>query len=111
MSRDSHPRRGRQAMLLLQTVLTFATIFTLLISRNTPPTFPRVPTLSHSISAVLSPAHRPQFDSNGVQWSAPVDSSLLIPSSATSAHFNPACQRFSGIQTKGFHYNRPPPVL
>jgi hypothetical protein len=111
MSSNGHPRnRGREAI-STQTFLAFAALFALLVIRTAPPDFPRLPSLHQSSVNTVSGHHeRPRFDSDGLQWSAPVGHFLPFPPAADSAHLTPVPQLCSALQSKGFHYNRPPPA-
>lgn len=108
MSPNGHPRdcsRNTRA------ILVFAALVALLLIRTAAPDFPKPPSLHHSsVNAVSSHEQRPHFDSEGLQWSAPVGHFLPFPPAAESAHLTPAFQPWSALQTKGFHYNRPPPA-
>jgi hypothetical protein len=108
MSLNGDPRdrsRGTRA------ILAFAALFALLVVRIAVPDFPKPPSLHHSsISTVSDHGQRPHFDSERLQWSAPVTHFLPFPPAFESAHLIPTSQLWSALQTKGFHYNRPPPV-
>src|SRR5450755_749522 len=103
-----HPRSRRGDS---RAILAFAALFALLVIRTAPSDFPKPSSLHHSsINTVSSHDQRPNFDSEGLQWSAPVGHFLPFPPAAESAHLTPAPQRWSALQTKGFRYNRPPPA-
>jgi hypothetical protein len=104
-------RGDKKATIWLQTILAFSTIFTLLVARNSPPSFPKAPSSHSSFSSVPYPGARPHFDSDGSQWSAPAKICLVLPPAAESEHLTPPTPLFSYLQTGGFHYNRPPPVI
>ena len=108
MSLNGHPwKRSRDT----RVILAFAALFALLVIRTAPPDFPKSSSLQHSsIKTVSSHDQRLHFDSEGLQWSAPVGHFLPFPPAAESAHLPPASQLWSALQTKGFHYNRPPPA-
>jgi hypothetical protein len=111
MSSNGHPRDHVRGVIWSQALFAFAALFALLVIRNIPPDFPNPPSLHHSsVTDVSNYGHRPHFDSDGLQWSAPVSHFLPIPPAAESAHLTPAPQLWSALQTKGFHYNRPPPA-
>lgn len=108
MSLNGHPRDRRRG---IRGILAFAALFALLVIRTAPPDFPKSLSLHHSsINTVSSHDQRLQFDSEGLQWSAPVAHFLPFPPAVESAHLFPAFQPWSALQTKGFHYNRPPPA-
>jgi len=111
MSLCCHPRRGRLGTIWVQTILAPAVLFTLLVARNAPPVFSQAPSLHHSaISAGANQNHRPHFESDGLQWGVVVAGFLPFPPPADSAHLVPTSHLSSTLQTKGFHYNRPPPA-
>lgn len=111
MSLNGHTRSRRREAISFQSTLAFAALFAFLVIRNAPPDFPRPPSAHHSLITVVSNhSHRPHFDSDGLQWSAPVKVFLPFPPAAVSAHFTSSSQLLSTLQTKGFHYNRPPPA-
>ena len=86
-------------------------VFVLLVARHVPPEFPKTPSHHHSaVSAISKHDQRPRFDSVGSQWSTPVRGFLPFPPSAEATHAAPASQLWSALQTKGYHYNRPPPA-
>ena len=108
MSLNGHPRsRSRDT----RAILACAALLSLLAIRTAPPDFPKPSSVQHSsIKTVSSQDQRPHFDSEGLQWSAPVGDFLPFPPAAESAHLIPTSQLWSSLQTKGFHYNRPPPA-
>jgi hypothetical protein len=111
MSLKGHPRIAGQVTIAVQTLLASLALFAFLVMRNAPPDFPSPPSLHHSsITTVSDRTQRPQFNSEGLQWSAPVTRFLPYPPATESAHTNPAPQLLSSLQTSGFHYNRPPPA-
>jgi hypothetical protein len=111
MSLNGHPRNCGRKAIWAQAFLAFAALFALLVIRNAPPHFPNPPSLHHSsFNSVSTHDQRPRFDSGGLQWSAPVSHFLPFPPAAESAHLTPIPQLWSVLQSKGFHYNRPPPA-
>jgi len=90
--------------------VAFAALLSVLAARNVLPDFPETPGAHSTISADSHHDQRPRFDHTGSQWSAPADWFLPTPPVAESTHLTPAPQLFSALQTKGFHYNRPPPI-
>jgi len=111
MSLNGHPQNRRCEAVWSQALLAFAALFAVIIIRSAPSDFPEPPAFHHSsVSAVSSHDQRPRFDFEGLQWSAPLSLFLPFPPAAESAHLTPATQLWSALQTKGFHYNRPPPA-
>src|ERR1700683_4368988 len=108
---NGHPLNLRRGAIWTQAFLAFAALFALLVIRSAPPDFPRPPSLHQSsFNSVTGHSERPRFDSSGLQWSAPVSRFLPFPPAAYSAHLTPVPQLWSALQSKGFHYNRPPPA-
>lgn len=107
-----HPwNRGRKTI-GTRVFLAFAALFALLVVRTATPNFTKPLSVHHSsVNTVSSHTQRPHFDSDGWQWSAPVGHFLPFPPVSESAHLTAASQPWSALQTKGFHYNRPPPAI
>jgi hypothetical protein len=105
-----HPRSVTHRTISKEVFFGIVAIFALLAARNVPPDFPPVSSHDFSIRAVSSHDHRPHFDFNGLQWTAPVSVFLPLPPVAMSSRLAAVSQLVSTIQTKGFHYNRPPPI-
>jgi len=111
MSLNRHPRNAKRGTIWVQTFVASIALFALLVIRNAPPDFPKPSSLHHcSINAVSSHDQRPRFNAGGLEWSAPVSHFLSFPPAAESARLTPVSQLSSPLQTKGFHYNRPPPA-
>lgn len=104
-------RRAKRKAIYFQLIAALMALFALLVMRNAPPEISQLPSLHHSsLRSVSNHGHRPHFDSDASQWSAPVSHFLPFPPVAESAHLAFSSQEFSSFQAKGFHYNRPPPV-
>lgn len=103
-----HSRSNRRAA--IHALAAFAVLSAFLIARNVPPRFPKAPAHYSSISAVSGHHQRPHFDSDGSQWIAPVRSFQPFPPTAIATSLPSASQLFSTLETKGFHYDRPPPA-
>jgi hypothetical protein len=108
-----NPRNARH----IHAILAVAAVFGLLVARNVPPEFREGQSLRHSsirCASTLSTAsnhdQRPRFDFNGLGWSVPVEEFLPFPPTSFSAHLTSISQLFPALHTKGFHYNRPPPL-
>ena len=111
MSAMPHGPGGKLSKHWIKVIPALAALFLLLVYRNTPPDFSPTTSAHHfSVSAAANHGHRLQFDSNGLEWSDPVSAFALFLPRAESAHFSLAAESYSGLQLKGFHYNRPPPL-
>lgn len=94
----------------LRSTIAITALFGLLVIRSASPHFPR-PSFSLSARNVaLNQGHRPHFDSERIQWSAPASVFFPYPPAAVTTHPSASLQSFSRLRTKGFRYNRPPPV-
>jgi hypothetical protein len=93
-----------------QAVLISVVLSGVLVARNIPPNFPPKPSAHSAFNATSHHDQRPRFDHNGSQWSSPADAFLPTPPVAEPADLVLTSQLFSTLQTKGFHYNRPPPL-
>jgi hypothetical protein len=102
----------RRKVILNQGTVALAALFAFLVIRNTPPHFLPQPSLHQSsIYSVFSHGHKPHFDSDRFQWSAPGKAFVPFPLAAESSYSSPASQVLSALQTEGFRYNRPPPTI
>lgn len=110
MSLGWHFRSGSDRTISIRVILASVALLAVLAARNVPPDFVKAPSVHSQISAGSHHDQRPRFDRDGPQWSAPIASFLLVPLAVESAHLGPAPQLASALQTKGFHYNRPPPT-
>lgn len=109
MSRNGHTRKWSPAISLRATIAITA-LFGLLVIRSASPQFPRLPSLHLSARNVaLNQGHRPHFDSERIQWSAPASVFFPYPPAAVSTNLTVTLEPFSKLRTKGFRYNRPPP--
>jgi hypothetical protein len=111
-----HSRDGRRRATSIYAVIGIAALFALLVARSIPPDFLQVVSLEHSngvslISGVSSHDQRPRFDCDGLQWSTPVNEFLPFPPAEISSHLMSRTQMFVVFHVKGFHFNRPPPVV
>jgi len=110
MSLERHIRSGSHGRIWIQAGLACVALFAVLAARNVPPDFFKSPCIHSAISDDSHHDQRPRFDDSGSKWKAPADTFRLLPPTAESAHLTPTPQLFSTPQTKGFHYNRPPPI-
>jgi hypothetical protein len=109
MSLDRHIRRGIFGTVWIATVAALTVLSLLLVAQNVPLEFPSASVGQCSISAGSTHGQTQRFDSDGWQWIAPVDAFVILPS-VGRANWNVTQQRLPAIQTKGFHFNRPPPT-
>jgi hypothetical protein len=108
MSFGRYSRNRRQGTVWIRALLACTALIGVLAARNVLPQFPY--TLNaHSISSDSHHDQRPRFDNSGSKWSAPARSFLPTPAIAESPRLAPAPPLWSALQTKGFHFNRPPP--
>jgi hypothetical protein len=110
MSHERHSRNSAGRTVWVRTVLALVAFFSVLAARNVLPCFP---TLLNSHSALSADSHhdqRPRFDNTGSQWSTPAGLFLPAPPAAEAEPLTPQPQLFSALQTKGRHFNRPPPI-
>jgi RNA polymerase sigma-70 factor, ECF subfamily len=110
MSLDPHFRDSSHGTILIRALLASAALLAILAARDVPPNFPQALGVHSTISADSLHDQRPRFDNCGSDCSAPADSFLPVPPTAESSHVTPAPQLLSTLQTKGFHFNRPPPI-
>jgi hypothetical protein len=84
-------------------------LLALLFVRFTAPTLPEIS--STQLTIVCHSAHnqRPCFDHDELGWSAPV-AFLAIAPPEVSLHLPSSSELILPFQTKGSHYNRPPPL-
>lgn len=99
----------RRETVWMRALFACTALIGVLAARNVLPQFPH-PLNTHSVSSDSHLDQRPRFDNSGSKWSAPTDCFLPTPPVAESHHLAPAPQLFSTLQTKGFHFNRPPPI-
>jgi hypothetical protein len=110
MSLDRHFPNGSFRTICIRAALASIALLAVLAARNVPPHFRSVSSVHSAACADSQHDQRPRFDNSGSKWSAPVDSFRPVPPAAESADLAPASRLFSTLQTKGFHFNRPPPI-
>jgi hypothetical protein len=111
MSRNGDGQNRKRGAIWIRSFLAIAPLLALLIIRNLPPEFPNAASLHQSsINDVLKHSQRPRFDFDGLQWSAPASRFLPFPPADESEPPVPSAQLRTALQSKGFHYNRPPPA-
>ena len=110
MSLDWHFPSGSYRTVWIRAALASVALFAVLAARNVPPHFPSASRVHSAANVDSHHDQRPRFDNSGSKWSAPVDSFQPVPPTPESARLTPAPRLFSTLQTKGFHFNRPPPI-
>ncbi len=103
-------RSGSRGTTEIQALLALLALFSVLAARNVQPHFPGAPGTHSTVNSDSHRDQRPRFDNSGPQWSAPAESFFPMPPAAESAHVTPVPQLFCTLQTKGLHFNRPPPI-
>jgi hypothetical protein len=92
-------------------MIAIAALFGLLAIRSASPHFPWLSSVHLSTrNVVLNQGHRPHFDSERIQWSAPARVFFFYAPAAVATKLSAFLEPSSKLQTKGFRYNRPPPV-
>jgi hypothetical protein len=110
MSRNRNIHRAMFGTVWVATIPAVLVLSSLLVAQNVSLEFPRAPSVRQcSISAGSTHSQTQRFDSDGMQWIAPVGAFVILPS-AEGANWALAQQPLRAIQTKGFHFNRPPPT-
>jgi len=103
-------RNGDRGAFWVRALLVSVALSSVLVARNVPPRFPRTLGVHSAISPDAHHDQRPRFDNNGSQWGTVADSFLPAPPVVESAPLTPLPHLFTTLQSKGFHFNRPPPV-
>ena len=97
-------------MFRFRVVFASVALAALLAARNFPPEFLNTLSTHCHISAGSHHDQRPRFDRDGPQWSAVPDRIQIALPLIEAATFEPLAQTLFVLQTKGRHYNRPPPA-
>jgi hypothetical protein len=94
----------------IESVLTVASLFSLLAVRYAPPELSALNTAQGSVCNALSHDLKPKFNCDVEDWTLPVRVVLMLPTITESLKL-PLAPRFaSRPHTKGFRYDRPPPI-
>jgi hypothetical protein len=93
----------------IATVPAVVILSSLLVAQNVPLEFRSASVDQCSISAGSTHGQTQRFDSDGLQWTKPVGAFVILQS-AGEVNRNLTQQPLLAIQTKGFHFNRPPPT-
>jgi hypothetical protein len=89
--------------------LVFFVLIAIFAARSAPAVFLGA-TTEHSIAADSRHDQRPRFNSRVLAWTAPIAAFVLFPADAEPLNLAAAQELFLTLQTKGFHFNRPPPI-
>ncbi len=108
MSQERHFRRHSHA-LMFRAGLASVVLFALLNARDIPSHFQTTSKTHSTLTSDSQHDQRPRFDHYTLDWNVAAPTILPFPMFDKSAHLTPAPQLFSILQTKGFHFNRPPP--
>lgn len=103
--------KRKEKAIWIRGMIALAAVFAFLVIRNSPPNFPqRLSIHQSSVTAVFNHGYRLHFDSDRLHWSSPAKTFFPFSPSARSQDLNSASQVLSALRTKGFRYNRPPPL-
>jgi hypothetical protein len=100
-----------QRPLIYRAVLAAVVLFAIFAARGVPPDFSQALNPHSTIAANSHHDQRPRFVDSAYQWGAPPATFQLTLPNAELAGLIVEPEVFSTIQTKGFHFNRPPPVI
>jgi hypothetical protein len=104
----AHSRSSGRTSIWARAVLASVALLAVLAARSVPPNFPEGSSFQSKVSATSHHDQRPRFDHSGSKWSAPADSFLLVPPATESPRLAPTPRLSFTLQSRGFHYNRPP---
>jgi hypothetical protein len=86
-----------------------AVLVALLFVRFTPPTLPEISAARTTLVCHSAHNQRPCFDHDGLGWSVSFAFFAMAPPEV-SLHLASSAELILPLQTKGSHYNRPPPL-
>gem|GEM_PF-2582785 len=110
MSLNRNIRRGIFGKLTIGTIPVLLVLSSLLLAQGVALEFPRpLSARQCSIGAGSTHTQMQRFDTDGLQWSAPVAAFVILPS-VEGVKCGLAQEPLPAIETKGFHFNRPPPT-
>lgn len=101
---------GDHKRLYAQAVTAALVLSAILLARSSPPNFPPAPWANSSIRAITHHDERPRFEHNRAQWSNPESTFQCVLPALHSRQVAATLQSPSTVQSKGRHYNRPPPL-
>lgn len=109
MPTDRNIRIGTFGTVWVTMIPVLLVLSSLVIAQNVSPELLGPVARQSSISAGSIHCQTKRFDSDAVQWIAPVGVFGFLPS-GWGANWALTRQLLPAIQTKGFHFNRPPPT-
>jgi hypothetical protein len=112
MALSFHPGKARAGIRWMDGLLGIVAVFALLVGRSVPPDFASASVLHSSVIHTFASHHqRPRFNCDASKWTVPANFFVALPPAGEAAPIGLSPQLFSNLQTKGFHYNRPPPAV
>jgi hypothetical protein len=104
------PSRGDRRIKWVHALVVVAAASALISVRNTPPEFPSAQSV-HAFKSSTQHHQRPRFDNSSPNYFAAPPASALFPLTVVQTQLTFATALFPSFQSKGAHYNRPPPLL
>jgi hypothetical protein len=102
-------RKGIFTTVWIAAVAVIVVLSSLLVGQNVALRFPSASVQQCSINAGSTHVQNQRFDSDGLQWTAPVDAFVILRT-VGRANWKFTQPALEAIRTKGFHFNRPPPT-
>jgi hypothetical protein len=110
MSLNRNIRRGIFGKLTIGTIPALLLLSSLLLAQSVTLEFPRALSARQcSMGAGSTHTQIQRFDTDGLQWIAPIAAFVILPS-LEGANCVLTQEPLPAIETKGFHFNRPPPT-
>jgi hypothetical protein len=110
MSLNRNIGRGIFGKLTIGTIPALLVLSSLLLAQSVRLEFPRALSARQcSIGSASTHTQIQRFDTDGLQWIAPVAAFVILPS-VDGANCVLTQEPLAAIETKGFHFNRPPPT-
>ncbi len=109
MSLDRHFRSDGHGAMWIRAVLAFIVLLGVFAAREVPSHFSDAG-IHSTVGADSHHDQRPRFDQGASDWNAPPAIVLVFPPTGESQHLMFTAQLLSTLRTKGFHFNRPPPI-
>lgn len=100
----------RKSVSLIQAAVVYTALFSLLLGRAVPANFPPQASLRASVRCSSPDHQRSCFEREGSRWAMLSSSFLPCALQSSSVKTSPSFDPLLPRSTKGFHYNRPPPL-